>query len=149
MRNSSGPLVIIGGAEDKLSERQILRRFVEMAGGDNARIVVIAAASEVPEEISRLYKNVFREINVNDIITLSISSRNQANSNATIAAIENATGVFFTGGNQLRITRVLGGTKADIAIHHKNEEGMPLAGTSAGAAMMSSIMITGGSANAP
>lgn len=144
-----GPLVVIGGAEDRHEERRILKRFVELSGGAESHIVVIAAASETPNEISAVYKNAFQSLGARDVTALRVSNRNQANAPSAIAAIEKATGVFFTGGNQLRITRLIGGTKLDTVLHNKHDNGMALAGTSAGAAMMSSIMIMGGSTESP
>jgi cyanophycinase len=142
---SSGQLVIIGGAEDKTGERKILRQFVKLAGATRARLVVIAVASDHPSAVGARYIRTFKKLGAEEAHMLDIATRDDANDPAAVEAIENATGVFFTGGTQLRITRLLGGTKLDTALHKRHEEGMVLAGTSAGAAMMSSIMIIDGS----
>lgn len=144
MKQSVGPLVIIGGAEDKTVEGEILRRFVHLAGGRAARIVVIAVASEYPAEVAAGYVEVFTRLGVESARKLGISHRGHANNPHAVEIIEKATGVFFTGGNQVRITNLLGGTKLDTVLHRRHEDGLVLAGTSAGAAMMSSVMIIGG-----
>ena len=141
---ASGSLVIIGGSEDHFNERKILREFVRRAGESNAKIVVVTVASEAQSEVGDRYAEVFRSLKVNEVRALKINKRADANARSAVEMIERATGVFFTGGNQLRITRLLGGTKLDTMLHRRNEEGLVLAGTSAGAAMMSTVMITGG-----
>jgi cyanophycinase len=87
---------------------------------------------------------VFQRLGAEKVIPLRLDSRDDANSDLAVGAIERATGVFFTGGDQLRITTVVGGSKVDSALHTRLAEGMILAGTSAGAAMMSGTMILGG-----
>lgn len=139
----TGPLVIIGGSEDHNEERKILREFVNLSGPD-ASIVIITVASELQAEVGNRYVEVFNRLGCNKVRVLTINKRGDANARSAVEAIENATGVFFTGGNQLRITRLLGGTKLDTALHRKHEKGLVLAGTSAGAAMMSTVMVTGG-----
>lgn len=143
-KQNAGALVIIGGAEDKTGALEVLTRFVTLAGGTQARIVVIAVASEFPQETAASYVDVFTRLGAQSVRRLAISHRGHANSPHAVEAIERATGVFFTGGNQVRITNLLGGTKLDTALHRRHEEGLVLAGTSAGAAMMSSVMIIGG-----
>ncbi len=143
-KQHSGPLIIIGGAEDKTNDSEILRRFVELAGGPRARLVVIAVASEYPEEVAAIYVDIFERLGAESVRQLGVSNRRHAGNPSAIEAIEKATGVFFTGGNQERITSLLGGTKLDTVLHRRHEEGLVLAGTSAGAAMMSSVMIVGG-----
>jgi cyanophycinase len=144
LKQNAGPLVIIGGAEDKTGEMEILKRFIELAGGPRARIFVIAVASEYPAEVASVYVDAFTRLGVESVRKLGISNRGHANNPYAVEAIEKATGVFFTGGNQVRITNLLGGTKLDSVLHRRHEEGLVLAGTSAGAAMMSSVMIIGG-----
>ena len=141
---NAGPLVIIGGSEDQREDRKILHEFVNLSGGPDASIVVITVASELQEEVGNRYVEVFKRLGSNKVRALTINKRGNANTRSAIEAIENATGVFFTGGNQLRITRLLGGTKLDTVLHRKHEAGLVLAGTSAGAAMMSTVMVTGG-----
>ena len=141
----AGPLIIIGGAEDREEKCDILREFVQLAGGRRARIAIISVASDVPKELDNLYEQAFRRLGARDVHALDIRTRGDANSEEAVLSIGWATGVFFTGGNQLRITRLVGGTRLDTALHRRHEEGLVIAGTSAGAAMMSSVMIVGSS----
>jgi len=141
---SSGPLVIIGGAEDKTDECQILRAFVRLAGGPRARVVILTVASREPTQIGETYLEVFQRLGVKNAVALDIRGRNQASQADMVAAVARATAVFFTGGEQLRITNLLGGTEMDQALHRRHEEGLVLGGTSAGAAMMSGTMIVEG-----
>jgi cyanophycinase len=142
--NSPGPLVIIGGAEDKAEECSILREFVALSGGAKSNIVVIAVASDYPSQVGEKYVETFKRLGAKKVTVLDIRRREDANQDLAVESISKATGVFFTGGTQLRITRQLGGTAVDTELHRRHEEGLVLGGTSAGAAMMSSIMITGG-----
>jgi cyanophycinase len=143
-RDKHGQVVIIGGAEDWEGEARILREFVRLAGGAQARISIIAVASENASEIAASYTEVFLRLGAAEAHDLKIAGRKDADGAAAMAAAERATGIFFTGGNQVRITRTLGGTGLDTILHKRHAEGLVLAGTSAGAAMMSSVMITGG-----
>ena len=144
MSGQRGPLVIIGGAEDKHEDMSILREFVRLAGGIHARIVVMTVATKLPVEVGADYIDVFERLNVEDVRTFDVSSRAAANRESACKAIEQATGVFFTGGEQIRITELLGGTKVDATLHERHGEGLVLGGTSAGASMMSSTMIVDG-----
>lgn len=139
-----GALVLIGGAEDRTGGARVLREFVRLAGGAKSRLVVVTVASEHPDEIGRDYLTVFRRLGSKDVRQLDIPDRTHATAAGATAALETATGVFFTGGNQLRITNLLGGTPVDAALHRRRSEGLVIGGTSAGAAMMSGTMIVGG-----
>ncbi|MFL6227188.1 MAG: cyanophycinase [Pyrinomonadaceae bacterium] len=139
-----GAVVIIGGAEDRAGGAEILREFVRLAGGAGARISIVATASEIASEIAADYTDVFRRLGAAQVNDLEIDDRADADGAGTLAAVEHSTGVFFTGGNQLRLTGVLGGTRLDALLHRMHERGLVLGGTSAGAAIMSRVMITGG-----
>src|SRR5687768_11188313 len=103
---NSGMLMLIGGAEDKVGNRAILRRFVALAGGSEARIAIIAAASEIHGIISQTYQRIFREIGVEDVRVLDIVSREQATDRAVLETLNDATGIFLTGGNQLKLMTI-------------------------------------------
>lgn len=139
-----GQLVIIGGAEDKEGDCKILREFVRRAGGVNARIVVMTAATELPKEVGENYVRIFERLGVEDARIVDTVTRDDANSTSFIEAIEKATGVFFTGGDQSRITSTLKDTKLDTVIHKRFSEGLIVGGTSAGAAVMPDMMIVEG-----
>ncbi|MEV0897776.1 cyanophycinase [Actinoplanes sp. NPDC049802] len=136
-----GRLLVMGGAAGPA----LLGRFVELAGSATARIVVIATASDSPESTEAAYLEGFAALGAGEVRALRLENRLAANAPETASVLRAATGVFFTGGDQERITGVLGGTATDTLLHTLVGEGrMVLAGTSAGAAMMSATMITGG-----
>jgi cyanophycinase len=141
-------LLVIGGAEELGPGREtrgtILGRFVALAGGPAANLVVIATATSDPDLREAEYAEVFAGLGAGSTTPLRLTEREQANSEEAVAVLRAATGVFFTGGDQLRITTVIGGSKVDSALHGRVADGLVLAGTSAGAAMMSSTMIIGG-----
>lgn len=139
------PLLIIGGAEDRGGEKAILRRFVDLAGGDRARIVIIGTATTLPGEVGPQYLDAFDDLGAGAARFLSLSGRREANSAEAVEAIKDATGVFFTGGDQSRIGAIIGGSEVDAVLHDRHRAGeLVIAGTSAGAAMMSGTMILGG-----
>ena len=144
--NRTGHLLVIGGAEDPDGESmRILPHLVEMAGGKSARIVVCSSPSEEPEEKVRVYADLFNKIGVEEVIPAAITERNQASERELLNALERATAVFFTGGDQLRLTALVAGSDfCERTRERLYGEGLVVAGTSAGAAAMSSVMIIGG-----
>lgn len=137
-----GPLVIIGGAEDR--HGRVLQKFVELAGGPQAVIAVLATASGEPEGAEKDYEQAFGRLGAKRVLTIRISTRQDAADEGNLDKAERATGFFFTGGDQLRITSTLGGTAFDSILHRKHREGAVIAGTSAGASAMSETMIVAG-----
>ncbi len=145
MSNTRGQLVIIGGAEDKEGDCIILREFVRRAGGTKAQIVVMTAATSLPREVGDNYIRVFERLGAEDARVVDTESPRDAEDRSAIEAIEKATGVFFTGGDQARIISAIKNTPLDEAIHRRyQQEGLVVGGTSAGAAMMPDIMIVEG-----
>jgi cyanophycinase len=144
-----GPLIAIGGAEDKVRERIILRYFLEVAGGSDASVVVLATASEAPETGER-YADLFYSLNADSVEVLRISTREDALVAGAEAheLLEYATGLFITGGGQLRLSSALDGTQVALAIRARHAAGMVVAGTSAGAAFLSEHMIALGDSGA-
>ena len=140
-----GLIMAIGGAEDKIRERLILRRFVEASGGKDARLMVLATASELPETGER-YADLFYAMNARTVEVLRVRTREDALEAEPEAyeALAEATGFFMTGGSQLRISSALGGTALARALRRRHSEGMVVAGTSAGAAAISRHMISMG-----
>src|SRR6202043_28318 len=104
-----GPVMVIGGAEDKLGERVILSRFVELARGDQAHNVGISTASSLGEAATDLYRHIFSRLCVGKVTGLRPETREEANDASTVDALKNVTGIFMTGGNQLRLSSVIGG----------------------------------------
>lgn len=144
MGNAGGPLVIIGGAEDREDTCLILREFVRLAGGINARIVVITAATSYQREAGEEYTRLFKALGADAAQAIITKAREDADEYEAIEAIAEATGIFFTGGDQSRTTRLLNGTLIDDAIHKRHQDGAVIAGTSAGAAIMPDVMIIDG-----
>ena len=138
-----GYVIPIGGAEEKIQNRSILKRFISLCGADKANIVVIPTASEL-EDTGELYADLFLELGVDQASFLAIADRSDALSEEHLGPLEHATGIFITGGNQLRLSTILGGTPVAKAIRRLNAHGTHVAGTSAGAAIMSEHMIAGG-----
>jgi len=140
--------MVIGGAEDKLGQRVILSRFVQLGGGDKAHIGVISTASSLGEAATELYRHIFTRLGAASVIGLRPETREEANDPGTIAALENITGIFMTGGNQLRLSSVIGGTKLGRAILEAHGRGVVVAGTSAGASAVATHMMAFGSSGA-
>jgi len=138
-----GWIVPIGGAEDRESRRRILKRFVQLCGGRDANIVIIPTASLKADTGSR-YEALFQRLEAGRASVVDFATREDGQRDDYLRQIENATGVFFTGGNQLRITTILGGTPAARLIRTRNAHGMHVAGTSAGASVLSEHMIAFG-----
>ena len=139
-----GPLIIIGGAEDKLRKRRILREFVTASGGPEARIVVIPTASGLGGEIVDLYDALFRAEGAAEVSAVRPGSREEANDPELVAVLEKATGIFMTGGNQLKLSAIVSGTALGDAIVAAHERGAVVGGTSAGASIQSSHMLAFG-----
>ena len=140
-----GHLLVIGGAEDKYNERRILKKFLELAGGEQAEVLIVPVASDFPEFASDIYVQAFRRLGVANPRVLRATSRQDVVSIDAEALLEGVTGVFITGGDQMRLVSVLGGTLfAQILRRMVSETNLVLAGTSAGAAGMSTSMIVRG-----
>lgn len=144
MQKKAGRLLIIGGNEDKQGDCQILKKLVEMAGGRDARIAIITTATELPREVGDEYRSLFAGMGADSVVVSYIDNREQANDESIVSDIEKATGIFFTGGDQLRLTSILGGSSVDAALRRAYDKGTVIAGTSAGASVMSDTMIVGG-----
>ena len=140
-----GLVMAIGGAEDKVRERVILRRFVAETGGPDSSIVVLATASEHPETGER-YSDLFYSLDAGRVEVLRIRTREDALEVGREAydVLEDASGFFMTGGSQLRISSALGGTALAATLRRRHLAGMVVAGTSAGAAVLSRHMISMG-----
>ena len=145
---TEGTVIIIGGAEDKVRDRVILSRFVTLAGGTDATIVVISTASSLGPLAGERYKAIFGELGVTRVRPLHAVTRPQANDETSALAVRDATGIFLTGGNQLRLASTIGGTRLADAVLERFRHGAVVAGTSAGASAMSSHMIAFGASGA-
>lgn len=139
-----GQLVIIGGAEDKEGECRILREFVRRAGSTEARIVVMTVATGLPGEVGEQYIRLFERLGAADVQVVDTASRDDGDDPRALELIQEATGVFFTGGDQARITECLKDSEIDRLLHDRFAHGLVISGTSAGAAMMPDMMIAEG-----
>jgi cyanophycinase len=143
-----GHLLVIGGAEDKYNERRILKKFLELAGGDRAEILIVPVASDFPEFAADVYTQAFRNLGVAGPRVLRATSRQDVAHADVDKLLDGVTGVFMTGGDQMRLVSLLGGTKlAERLRRLVRETDVVMAGTSAGAAAMSTSMIVRGEAS--
>lgn len=140
---SRGTIMPIGGAEEKIRDRVVLRRFVEICGGEAAHIAIIPTASQLEDTGSR-YEAIFRDLGARRATTLPFQQRADCRRQDLIDILEAVDGVFMTGGNQLRLSTTLGGTPVAEILRRRNAEGLAVAGTSAGAAIMAEHMIAYG-----
>ena len=138
-----GWIIPIGGAEEKQNDARILERFVTLCGGSDADIVVIPTASQLVDTGAR-YEAIFHELGARRVTALDFDTRRDADESNRLERIEQASGIFFTGGNQLRISTVLGGTPVAKLIRTLNAQGVHVGGTSAGASILSEHMIAFG-----
>ena len=138
-----GYVIPIGGAEEKFDNPEILAKFVEISGGKDAVITVVPTASQLDDTGAR-YQKIFDDLGVKKSYSLPITERADAQNEEYVKTLEKSTGIFVTGGNQLRLSTILGGTPIAKAIRQLNAQGVNYAGTSAGAAIVSQHMITGG-----
>ncbi|CAN5193513.1 cyanophycinase [soil metagenome] len=140
-----GHLLVIGGAEDKYNERRILKKFLQLAGEEQAEVLIVPVASDFPEFAADVYTQAFRNLGVANPRVLRATSRQDVVQADFEKLLDGVTGVFMTGGDQMRLVSLLGGTKfADKLRRMVRETNIVLAGTSAGAAGMSTSMIVRG-----
>jgi cyanophycinase len=142
-RKGKGPLIIIGGHEDKEGERVILRAVARFLKG--GRLVVATVASHQPEGYFTSYKDAFSALGVTDLVELYVEERAEAQDEEKLRIFDGAAGVFFSGGDQLRISSQLGDTPVERRVREIHEAGGVIAGTSAGASVMSDTMLVKGS----
>jgi len=138
-----GFIIPIGGGERKVKTSAILNRFIELCGGKDARIAIIPTASRLTDTGDR-YKEVFTEIGVQSADIVTLDDRKDCEDMIKLAKLDNATGIFMTGGDQLRLATIIGGTSVAKLMRRANSEGVHIAGTSAGAAFIPEHMIAFG-----
>lgn len=139
----AGPVMAIGGAEDKFRERAILATFLTLAGSSRARIAIIPTASSI-ETAGERYKAIFLELGAELAEIVFVQDREHANAPEIAELLTDITGVFMTGGNQLRLSTKIGGTLLERSIRSRWQNGAVVAGTSAGASILSSHMVAFG-----
>jgi cyanophycinase len=141
---TDGSVMIIGGAEDKIRDRVILSRFASLAGESDGVVVVISTASSLGHLAGERYREVFTGLGIGTVRPMHAMTRGQANDETFARQLRDATGIFLTGGNQLRLSSTIGGTLLAEAVLDRFRAGAVVAGTSAGASAMSSHMIAFG-----
>ncbi len=141
---TDGSVMIIGGAEDKIRDRVILSRFTTLAGGSDGVVAVISTASSLGHLAGERYREIFTGLGIPTVRPLHAMTRGQANDETFARQLRDATGIFLTGGNQLRLSSTIGGTLLAEAVLDRFRAGAVVAGTSAGASAMSSHMIAFG-----
>jgi cyanophycinase len=136
--------MVIGGAEDKLRRRTILKEFVAASGGADSRIAVLPSASSLGDEVVDVYDALFRRLGAGEVVAVRPESRDDAHDPDLVKRVDEATGVFMTGGNQLKLSSIICGTPVGDAIVAAHARGAVVAGTSAGASIQSSHMVAFG-----
>ncbi len=136
--------MIIGGAEDKVRKPTILKQFVARSGGKAARLAVIPTASSLGHEVVEVYDALFTKYGAARVDAVRPESREEAHDPALVQILDEATGIFMTGGNQLKLSGAICGTPVGDAIMRAHERGAVVAGTSAGASIQSSHMVAFG-----
>jgi cyanophycinase len=145
---TKGDLIIIGGGEEKGPESPILDEVASRAKRRKGPLVVITAATNLPEEVAAEYNRVFRDLGVRAVEVVDIRTREDAYDERNVTLILQASLIFFTGGDQLRITSQVGDSPTYRCMDEMYRHGTTIAGTSAGAAAMSETMLVSGPSDA-
>jgi cyanophycinase len=143
---TAGPVMVIGGAEDKLRDKVILSRFARFADAGQGKVVVISTASSLGDQAIELYRELFTGLGIGDVVGVRPEERDEADDPSIAALLRDATGIYLTGGNQSRLTQVVAGTRLGDALFLAHDRGAVIAGTSAGASAMASHMVAFGNA---
>jgi cyanophycinase len=144
--SQTGSLLIIGGNEDRTDNKDVLQKFIALAGGLRQPIMVITAASTVPDDVWEMYRVAFDDLQASDVTHVRITSRAEADDEQLAQRMAKARGIFMTGGDQKRLMAFLGGTRVDQAMRQAYGDGACIAGTSAGASGMCTHMLAEGKA---
>jgi cyanophycinase len=142
-----GTLIPIGGGEDKTGSKEVLQRILKETGKKKPKVCVITVATNLPKEVGQDYRGAFKALGIENISLIHFDARPNADTAANVQKLKDADAVLFSGGNQLKLSSLLGGTKllGIIKDRYFDEPDFVIAGTSAGAAAMSDTMIIGGS----
>ena len=140
-KKGKGTLIAIGGNEDRKHKLEVLRRVIEEGKGSDTYVEVVTTASTIPRELERTYERAFNKIGVYKFDAINIAYRDEAFNERYIERVKKADVVFFTGGDQLRLTNILGDSDFLKAVRERYDDGAVIAGTSAGAAALSDTMI--------
>ncbi|MGH8221493.1 MAG: cyanophycinase [Woeseiaceae bacterium] len=141
---TAGSLFLIGGKDGRNGDRILLDRFVTICGGSSARVLVVTTASSDPKRQHKEYAAAFRRSGARRISIFHPGRRTEADDPALLTALNRADGLYFSGGNQLKLVATIGGTMFDARFRERHREGLVVGGTSAGASALSVVMIAGG-----
>ncbi len=141
-----GKLVAIGGAEDKTTKADVLRRVLTFSDIASPVVGVITTASSIPDDVFGEYRGVFQRLGASDVLDVRIRDRTDASNPAMVDMLSRSDIIFISGGDQMRLTSIFGGSPALDTIRRRHEQGAVIAGTSAGAACQSTTMVYGGDA---
>jgi cyanophycinase len=143
-KKTKGKLIIIGGHEDKEGKAEILQEVARKAHGRKGHLLLVTIATQFPREVADEYTKAFKRLGVHQIDVLDIRSREEAKREENVAKIRDAAVIFFTGGDQLRITSQMADSPVFRCLQEVHEDGVTIAGTSAGAAVMPETMLISG-----
>jgi cyanophycinase len=150
-KETRGSLIAVGGGESANITKdslKIIEKFLELSGGLNkARIILMTVATDKPEDAQQRYEDVFDRLKFKNFEVVNIADRSESFDESILEKIKNATGLYFTGGNQLHVTALTGGTPLHKLILDKFNRGLTIGGTSAGAMMMSSSTLLSGASD--
>lgn len=144
LKTDSQPrLIAIGGAEDRIHQKYILKHVIEAIGGDKGHLVFLTPATGYPEHAKATYEAACKDLNCKNFSFIDFRSAEDADNLSLTQKdiIAKATGFFFTGGSQEKLVNTMDGTMADRLIRQRHLEGAVIIGTSAGAHMMADRMI--------
>lgn len=144
MQEYYGNLIIIGGAEDKNDDCEILKVIVDKTKEKGGTLIVLTAATDYPDEVGASYRRVFNKLGYNNVEIIDIKTRDDAASSGYSDRIEKSSCIFFTGGDQLKITSLIGGTHLFESLKSAFRRGVLIVGTSAGASCLCTTMIVSG-----
>ena len=142
MADAAGPILIIGGHEDKEGDRLILKEIARRV--DGGKLVIATVASSEPEGYFEAYQEAFSDLGVTDLVELYVDERSDSSDDKVLDLLDGAAGIFFTGGDQLRISSQIGDTPIERRVLELHRSGAVIAGTSAGASVMSETMLVKG-----
>lgn len=140
----AGPVMVIGGAEDRFRDKVILGTFADLADGPDGHVVVISTASSLGDAATEAYRELFLGLGIGAVTGIRPEDREGADDPGVLSPLSRASGVFLTGGNQSRLTQIVAGTRLGDAISNAHDRGVVLAGTSAGASALASHMVAFG-----
>jgi len=143
---ASGALMIIGGGEDRTDNKEVLARFIALAGGNERPLVVLTAASKIPEDVWEMYRGALHDLGARNVRHVPIGDRTDADDASAADIVAAAGGIFMTGGDQKRLVANIGGTAVEQAMREAHARGACIAGTSAGASAMCTHMLAEGKA---